>query len=149
MNGYWNPDIIYLVNLIFNKVSARTIRTLIVMTVLAALCISKNVGLELLPLPISEPTSICNQSHLGSIPNSNSNAPPPAGFISSRVEMTAPRANCADIQLQFESQEPANSTSIYEITETNFLSAQDEHAPSFYDFVFTFRPGGRSPPHFA
>lgn len=127
----------------------RAIRILIVIGVLAALCISKNVGLELLPLPSSEPVATHNQPQVDSTPAPTSNDPPSADFISSRVEMTAPRANCSATPLQFESQEPANVSSTCDISETTFLSVRDKHAPFFYDFVFAFRPGGRSPPHLA
>jgi hypothetical protein len=135
--------------LIFDTAAVRAIRILIVMGVLAALCISRNVGLELLPLPISEPVATYNQPQVNSTPAPNSNAPPSAGFISSRVEMTAPRVSGAATQLQFESHEPANVSSTCDISETTFLSVRDKHALSFYDFVFAFRPGGRSPPHLA
>ena len=133
--------------LIFDRAAVRAIRILIVMGVLAALCISKNVGLELLPLPASKPVATHNQPQVDSTSAPTSNDPPSTDFISSRVEMTAPRAGCAAAQLQFGSHEPASVSSTCDISETIFLSVRDKHALTFYDFVFAFRHGGRSPPH--
>jgi len=134
------------VKLMTDKTTTRVSHLLVLLGVIAALCISRNVGLELLPLPTSEPVATYNQPQVDSKPTSNS--PSSASFTSTRIKMTAPRASSAATQKHW-SNHGAIAPSTYEVPDTDSLTFRGGLPHSFYDLAFASHIGGRSPPRLA
>jgi hypothetical protein len=123
------------------------VRSLLIVGVLLALCISEGVGLQLLPIPdlTPEPSSIVPPTQATSLTDSSRHSLPNNAGLG-RVEIVAPKLKKLSIQLSLEQD---NSIVLLTSGHTQYDAAWEVYRqtpPSLYAFNIVCRPASRAPP---